>query len=46
MQGKKIEEIAVNNYEYYINLQNYSKGNYIVNLITQKGVATKKLIVQ
>ncbi len=46
MQGKKIEEIAVNNYEYYINLQNYSKGNYIVNLITQKGVATKKMIVQ
>lgn len=46
MQGKKVEEIAVNDYEYYINLQSYIKGNYIVNLITQKGNTTKKLIVQ
>lgn len=46
MQGKKIEEIAVNNYEYYIDLQHYPKGKYVVNIITQKGNASKKLIVQ
>ena len=46
MQGKKMEEIAVNNYEYYINLQNYPKGSYVVKLFTQKGTTSKKLIKQ
>ena len=46
MQGKKIEEINVNDYEYYIGVQNYNKGTYLVNIVTQKGTTTKKMIVQ
>ena len=46
MQGKKVEEIAVNDYEYYIGVQNYNKGTYLVNIVTQKGTTTKKMIVQ
>jgi hypothetical protein len=46
IQGKKMQEIAVNDYEYYINLQNYPKGTYLVNIVTQKGTTSKKLIKQ
>lgn len=46
VQGKKIDEIEVDGYEYYINLQSYKKGTYLVNIITQKGKTTKKLFVQ
>jgi hypothetical protein len=46
VQGKKIEEINVNDYEYYIGVQNYNKGTYLVNIVTQKGTTTKKMIVQ
>ena len=46
MQGKKVEEINVNDYEYYIGVQNYNKGTYLVNIVTQKGTTTKKMIVQ
>lgn len=46
IQGKKIEEINVNDYEYYIGVQNYNKGTYLVNIVTQKGTTTKKMIVQ
>jgi hypothetical protein len=46
VQGKKVEEINVNDYEYYIGVQNYNKGTYLVNIVTQKGTTTKKMIVQ
>lgn len=46
VQGKKVEEINVNDYEYYIGVQNYNKGTYLVNIVTQKGITTKKMIVQ
>ncbi len=45
VQGKKVE-INVNDYEYYIGVQNYNKGTYLVNIVTQKGTTTKKMIVQ
>lgn len=44
--GMKIKEIAINNYEANIDISNFSSGNYIVKLITTRGIATKKLIIK
>ncbi|MDD3667176.1 MAG: T9SS type A sorting domain-containing protein [Bacteroidales bacterium] len=44
--GKKTKTITLNRKETIIDISSLAKGNYIVNLITDKGKITKKLVVR
>ncbi len=44
--GMLVEEIAVNSNEIEINVLNYNKGIYFINLQTVNGAVTKKMIVE
>ena len=44
--GKKVKTITLNKKEATIDISSLSKGNYILNLITDKGTIKKKLVVK
>ncbi len=44
--GKKAKAITLNKKEATIDISSLAKGNYIINLITDKGKITKKLVVK
>ena len=44
--GKKAKAITLNKKEAIIDISSFAKGNYIVNLITDKGKIKKKLVVK
>ncbi len=44
--GKKVKAITLNKKEATIDISSLSKGNYILNLITDKGTIKKKLVVK
>ncbi|MDD4703731.1 MAG: T9SS type A sorting domain-containing protein, partial [Bacteroidales bacterium] len=44
--GKKAKAITLNKKEAIIDISSLTKGNYVVNLITDKGKITKKLVVK
>ncbi|MBP1645946.1 MAG: zinc metalloprotease [Bacteroidetes bacterium] len=44
--GKKAKAITLNRKEATIDISSLAKGNYVVNLITDKGKITKKLVVK
>jgi hypothetical protein len=44
--GIKAKAITLNKKEVIIDISSLSKGNYIVNITTDKGIITKKLVVQ
>ncbi len=44
--GRKIQEIAVNNFEASINVSNYQSGIYLIAIHTEKGISFKKIQVK